>query len=198
MLKTSNKKNLFFVQFLVNTNSYEKNSTLNFFFSKKIASHRFNLLKINKKSNNRQQLKFNPYEMPIKLLFSTKHELLFLFFNKIFFFKFFLYSFFSKGASCKFNYFYQILNYFNFTFVRNSDILINHNNFLPTKFFFLLIKKKIIQIFNHNKFDYLLTPLYNTILIRFLENISGKKIFLKFYSFVGNILNFDEKLTCII
>ena len=72
------------------------------------------------------------------------------------------------------------------------------NNFLPNKFFFTLIKKKIIKIFNHKKFNSSIAPFYANTLLRFLENISGKKIFVKFHSFVGNVLTFDEKLTCLL
>jgi hypothetical protein len=153
----------------------------------------------NKSKNSRSNFNvasyFNKY---INFFISNQKEFLIFFFHKILFFKFFVYLYFSKKYVSKLNYFYKILNYFNLHFIKNDNPVINVNNFLPTKSFFLLIKKKIFKILNHNKFNYSIAPFYNNTLIRFLENMSGKKILIKFFSFIGNTLNFTEKLTCVV
>ena len=128
----------------------------------------------------------------------NQREILIFFFNKIIFFKFFIYTHFNHRNVSKSNYFYKIFNYFSANSLETVFKSAKVNNFLPNKFFFMLIKKKIIKIFNHNKFNSSIAPFYANTLLRFLENISGKKILIKFYSFVGNVLTFDEKLTCLL
>jgi hypothetical protein len=201
-IKFKRNNTFLFFKYLLYSNVFD----FNFFFTNKFfednAHYNTYLFKIKKNFKNFKNFKFVPLlfnnNKYITFFAYTQYEFLIFFFNKILFFKYFIYLYFFKKHVSKLNYFYKILNKFNSCFNKNNNPILNVNNFLPTKFFFLLIKKKFIKVFKHDKFNCTIAPFYNNTLIRFLENISGKKIFIKFYSFVGDILNFHEKLICII
>ena len=73
-----------------------------------------------------------------------------------------------------------------------------NNNISPNSSFFYIFKKKILQVFNYNKFPVITSIWYYHTLVKFLEFCSGKKVFLKFYTFLNNNLNFFEKAQCLI
>jgi hypothetical protein len=61
----------------------------------------------------------------------------------------------------------------------------------------LIIKKKIIKIFENKKLIYNPAKWYNYTLIRFLETCSGKKIFFKMFTFLNKNLTQIEITRCL-
>lgn len=130
------------------------------------------------------------------LFFFNKIEFLIFFFLKPIFFKFF----FSKNFS---NY---VLDYKlkNFLTYQNSDNFFYNNNYnlntnlTPASSFFYILKKKMLQVFNYDKFPITTSIWFYETLIKFLEYCSGKKINLNLYTFLHNNLNFSEKSQCIL
>jgi len=130
------------------------------------------------------------------LFFFNQTEFLIFFFLNPTFFKFF----FSKNFS---NYIFDF-KLKNFLTYQNSDNFfynINFNlnsNLTPTSFFFYILKKKMLQVFNYDKFPITTSIWFYETLIKFLEYCSGKKINLNLYTFLRNNLNFYEKSQCIL
>lgn len=124
-------------------------------------------------------------------------ETLSLLFFKPLILKFFLYTYYNKKCAslARFNSTLpSIVNKFLF-YSRNS--LANFSNLNPDKNFIFFIKKRVIKIFNYQKFSISVTPWYFNSLVRFMEYCSGKKVYLKFYNFLNNYLDFVEKSRCL-
>jgi len=101
-----------------------------------------------------------------------------------------VYSFFSKTAVLPL---LKDLTRFNFssriTFYQNS-------NLWPSSIFKYAVRRKILKEFTYNKFLPNVTMWYYNTLIRFMENCSGKKVYLKFNPFIENSLTFSDLARC--
>ena len=101
-----------------------------------------------------------------------------------------VYSFFSKTAVLPL---LKDLTRFNFssriTFYQNS-------NLWPSSIFKYAVRRKILKVFTYNKFLPNVTMWYYNTLIRFMENCSGKKVYLKFNPFIENSLTFSDLARC--
>lgn len=186
--KFFNKKNKFNK---FNNKFFLKNINTHFNFSKNFLPHpqityKKNFLKL-KSVFNISNNKF------LNLFYKfNKFEIIILFFFKPLFLKFITLSLNSQ----KFNY-NNIISYVNNYFFYSSNNIFFSNNILPNEKFFYIIRKKMLKTFNYNKFSTITSVWkYNT-LIRFLEFCSGKKIYLKFNTFLNNNLNFYEKTQCL-
>jgi hypothetical protein len=139
----------------------------------------------------------NPFSYKLNSYFNfNKFEILTYFFSNIFFFKYNIISnkkfdFFFNSKSFKktlFNLidsiFYSVENKFYF------------NNLIPNFNFNFIFKKKIIKIFSYTKFTSSAFSWQYNAIVRFLEFCSGKKVCLKFFNFIKNTLNFNEKSQC--
>lgn len=78
-------------------------------------------------------------------------------------------------------------------FYLNSRVsLIRSSNLWPSSSFSFTVKKRLLKILKFDKFSSNVTLWYYNTLVRFLENCSGKKVFLKFNPFVENSLPFTD------
>lgn len=150
---------------------------------------------LHKNNNTQVQNYFNLNKKNYKIfrLFSKIEMLSFFFFKPLFF-----------KSSLIFNFSdFLINNVFNL-YKLKTDLLFNkntfffYNNLIPCNCFNYIIKKKIIKTFDHGKISNNLATWYHETLIRFLENYSGKKVYLKIFPFLNNNLNFFEKAQCLL
>jgi len=182
------------------SNSLKKNKILLQPFSQPLISNNFNYT-----INYKKSFSNSPYKSIFSsklsnyfdnLFFFNQTEFLIFFFLNPTFFKFF----FSKNFS---NYIFDF-RLKNFLTYQNSDNFfynINFNlnvNLTPASSFFYIFKKKMLQVFNYDKFPITTSIWFYETLIKFLEYCSGKKINLNLYTFLHNNLNFYEKSQCIL
>jgi len=79
----------------------------------------------------------------------------------------------------------------------NSRVnIFKSSNIYPSTSLNFTIKRKVLKIFSYNKFSPNITMWYYNTLIRFIENCSGKKCFLKFNPFIDNCLTFSDIARC--
>jgi len=79
----------------------------------------------------------------------------------------------------------------------NSRVNVFQNsNIFPSSSLNFSIKRKVLKIFSYNKFSPNITMWYYNTLVRFIENCSGKKCFLKFNPFIDNCLTFSDIARC--
>ena len=71
-----------------------------------------------------------------------------------------------------------------------------NSNIYPSHSLNFNIKRKVLKVFSYNKFSPNITMWYYNTLIRFIENCSGKKCFLKFNPFIENCLTFSDVARC--
>lgn len=71
-----------------------------------------------------------------------------------------------------------------------------NSNIYPSHSLNFNIKRKVLKVFSYNKFSPNVTMWYYNSLIRFIENCSGKKCFLKFNPFIENCLTFSDVARC--
>jgi hypothetical protein len=147
-----------------------------------------NFFNFSKKIKNTENLKFVP--IIEHLLFLTNNTL---------FFKFF-FSIYDNNVN-------KNINFFNFfessitTFTSNFLFFSLHKKFkttniLPFDNFSFLIKKYVIKSFNFQKFPYDSSPWHCNTIIKFLEFVSGKKVYINYFTFINNTLTFYEKSRC--
>jgi len=72
----------------------------------------------------------------------------------------------------------------------------SNSNILPSQHFNYSIRRKLFKLFKFHKFSINVTMWYYNMLIRFMENCSGKKVYLKFNPFVENSLGFSDIARC--
>jgi hypothetical protein len=131
------------------------------------------------------------------LFFFNKIEFLVFFFLKPTFFKFFFSkNFFNSIFNYKIKNFLTYQNLDNFFYNNNSFNL--NNNLSPSSSFFYILKKRMLQVFNYDKFPITTSIWFYETLIKFLEYCSGKKVNLNLYTFLHNNLNFFEKSQCVL
>jgi len=79
----------------------------------------------------------------------------------------------------------------------NSRInIFNKSNLVSSSIFKYTVKRKLLKIVNFHKFSSNIIMWYYNILIRFIENCSGKKVYLKFNPFIENALSFTDIARC--
>lgn len=66
------------------------------------------------------------------------------------------------------------------------------SNLLPAHMFQFTIRRRLLKLFKFYKFNVNIVMWYYTMLIRFMENCSGKKVCLKFNPFIENLLPFSD------
>jgi len=71
-------------------------------------------------------------------------------------------------------------------------------NLSPYPTFFHLIEKRLLRIVSTIKFRPNTTPWHFNTMVRFFEFCTGKKVVIRLFSFISNILTFDEKSRCLI
>ncbi len=71
-----------------------------------------------------------------------------------------------------------------------------NSNLWPATMFKYTVKRKLLKMFNYYKFLPNVTMWYYNMLIRFMENCSGKKVYLKFNPFIENSLTFSDIARC--
>lgn len=160
--KNLNKEFFFFLKNQI------KNNNSNFFLFKnfyKIQSHSF-------------VFKFN---------FSK--NLIFFFFQPLFFKYFFLFNF-KSHKSCFLDFVFQ-------TIKNNKNLLINYNNLFFNKKIVSSSLKKFTDFFIKNKLEQYFSFFSNLTLLRFLEYYSQKKILLKFDPFILKNLNEEDTIRCL-
>ena len=89
-----------------------------------------------------------------------------------------------------------LLNSLNKTLFNSRDNFFSKSNILPVSIFKYSIKRRLLKIINFHKFSINVTMWYYNILIRFMENCSGKKVYLKFNPFIENSLPFSDVARC--
>lgn len=88
-----------------------------------------------------------------------------------------------------------LLNLNSSLFGSTSHPILN-SNLLVTKSFSFSIQRRILKIFSYDKFSPNVTMWYYNTLIRFIENCTGKKVFVKFNPFIENSLTFNDLARC--
>ncbi len=114
---------------------------------------------------------------------------------------FFKLSSFNKNST----YFNNSLMYFNrsnlFYFIKNNFFYSNKSslfftNIIPSLKFFHVLKKKILKIFDYNKYPSDSASWHYNTIIRFIEFCTGKKACFRLHPFLNNQLDVMEKLRC--
>ena len=162
----------------------------------------FQLNKLKKKSkivqkfNSKSILNFNFFS---NFNIFNKFELIILFFFKSFFLKylFFNSNIFNKNNILK-NKISNFLTFFKDFFFYSKRNFFFLNNLIPNTNFNYIIKKKMLKIFNYSKFPTITILWQYSSFVRFIEFCSGKKVFLNFFNFLVNKLNFSEKAQCLL
>lgn len=186
------KLSCYFSFFKKKVNKFQKNSNFEFILNN---NNFFYSIKNNFFKNNKIFNYYKPRIFKINNFWMfSKLEFLFFFFFKPLFFKFFFVSKLPFNPLCNF----LILANFKNNFFNFNNKFIANTNLISNKNFDYILKKKIIKIFDHDKISLNTTLWYNETLIRFLENCSGKKIYLKVFSFLNNNLDFFEKTQCLL
>lgn len=90
----------------------------------------------------------------------------------------------------------SVVNDLNKRFFNSRINIFNKSNLIPSSIFKYTIKRKLLKIVNFHKFSSNVIMWYYNILIRFMENCSGKKVYLKFNPFIENALSFTDIARC--
>ena len=88
-----------------------------------------------------------------------------------------------------------LLNNFFFS---NRLTYLKKTNLIPLTYFNFCLQKKILKIVNFAKFRPNVVMWYYVTLVRFLESLTGKKIYLKVNPFLINELTFSDKARCVL
>lgn len=82
----------------------------------------------------------------------------------------------------------------NFFYFQNDNLF--KTNLMANYVLFHVIKKKILKMFNYDKFSPISTPFHIESIIRFFQYCTGKKILFKINPFLGSNLSYYEKARC--
>lgn len=88
------------------------------------------------------------------------------------------------------------LDKFNTFFFNDRINILNKTNVWPSSSFSFTVKRRLLKVFSFHKFSLNVTIWYYHTLLRFLENCTGKKAFLKFNPFIDNSLTFTDLARC--
>jgi len=89
-----------------------------------------------------------------------------------------------------------LLTDFNKYLFNSRDNIFLKTNLIPTTILRYTIRRKLLKIINFHKLSSNIIMWYYNILIRFIENCSGRKVFLKFNPFIENALTFSDLARC--
>ena len=81
-------------------------------------------------------------------------------------------------------------------FFGNKVNIYNTSNLIPRDHLSYHIKHKVLKLFKFHKFSKNVVMWYYTMLIRFMEFCSGKKIYIKFNPFLENYLTLSDAARC--
>ena len=182
-------------------NNYYQTSQLMPNFNKTPNLNNYNFLKIIKNTSKSffylKSYKYSKFYKQFNI--SCNLDLIFLFYFKPLFFKYFFY-FITKTTNKLFKVLSLLENnlYLKDFFFYSENNSIFSNNILPNSKFNYVLKKKMLKIFNYSKFPTITTIWHYNTLIRFLEFCSGKKVFIKFFNFLITNLSFSEKAQCLL
>ncbi len=184
----------YYYLFFKNKKSLLTNNRIMFQLKQPIATETVRTFMYKAKKNN-----FNFAKALNNFNIFNKFELILLFFFKSFFNKyiFFNVNTLNKNNILK-NKISNFLTFFKDFFFYSKKNIFFLNNLIPDNNFNYVIKKKILKIFNYCKFPTITIFLHYFSLVRFIEFCSGKKVLLKFFNFIVNKLNFNEKAQCLI
>ena len=127
-------------------------------------------------------------------LFFTNTNLLGYVFTNSLLFK---YLFSSVLLNPKFSSSTLVLNLNNSLF-SGSNSLFQKSNLLPSHVFNYKLKRRVLKAFTYDTFSPNVTMWYYHTIIRFVENCTGKKVYLKFNPFIENSLTFNDLSRCYI
>lgn len=127
----------------------------------------------------------------------NRFEALCLFFFKPLFFKY-IYLLNNNFKLTPLSSFNNLNLFFNNNFFYSKNTNFFNNNLIPDYSFSYILKKKMLKVFNYSKFPTITSIWHYNSLTRFLEFISGKKVYIKFNTFLNNFLDFSEKAQCLL
>jgi hypothetical protein len=195
LLKLSNfnkSDNLF--ESVFDTNLSKSTSIRN--FKKKIL--------LNNVTDNKKLIKSNNSKftniLDNNLILTRNTDLLFTFFENTTLYKYLNFnnnlSYFNYNKTINKNNNLSVVNDLNKQFFNSRVSIFNKSNLIPSTIFKYTVKRKLLKIVNFHKFSSNIIMWYYNILIRFMENCSGKKVYLKFNPFIENSLSFTDIARC--
>ena len=154
-----------------------------------------------KKPSNITKVKnnfINTFDTSLILLRSV--DLLFNFFGSVILYKYLIFNnnlfYFNYSKNINKNNNLAVINDLNKYFFNSRINVFNKSNLIPSNIFKYVIKRKLLKIVNFDKFSSNIIMWYYNILIRFMENCSGRKVYLKFNPFIENSLSFNDIARC--
>jgi len=172
-----------------------------FYFKSKFDKVEINSIKritnnFNRKANHAAFSVFSFYNLFHAI---PTNEIFFFLQSKPFLFKYLINSInfkFENNVSFFFKIFSDNLIYYLNKYFFYSKKNIYFSNVVPSPVFIYDFKKYVIRSFNFQKFQYSTIPWHHCALINFLEYCSGKKIYINFFNFLSNTLDYTEQLRC--
>jgi len=154
-----------------------------------------------KKPSNITKVKnnfINTFDTSLILLRNV--DLLFNFFGNVTLYKYLIFNnnlfYFNYNKNINKNNNLALINDLNKYFFNSRINVFNKSNLIPSNIFKYVIKRKLLKIVNFDKFSSNIIMWYYNILIRFMENCSGRKVYLKFNPFIENALSFNDIARC--
>jgi len=154
-----------------------------------------------KKPSNITKVKnnfINTFDTSLILLRNV--DLLFNFFGNVTLYKYLIFNnnlfYFNYNKNINKNTNLALINDLNKYFFNSRINVFNKSNLIPSNIFKYVIKRKLLKIVNFDKFSSNIIMWYYNILIRFMENCSGRKVYLKFNPFIENALSFNDIARC--
>jgi len=157
-----------------------------------------NLVDVKKLIKQSKNKFINTFDTSLILLRNV--DLLFNFFGNTLLYKYLIFnnnlSYFNYNKNINKNNNLAVINDLNKYFFNSRINIFNKSNLIPSNIFKYTIKRKLLKIVNFHKFSSNIIMWYYNILIRFIENCSGKKVYLKFNPFIENSLSFNDIARC--
>ena len=159
---------------------------------------------LNNVTDNKKLIKSNNSKftniLDNNLILTRNTDLLFTFFENTTLYKYLNFnnnlSYFNYNKTINKNNNLSVVNDLNKQFFNSRVNIFNKSNLIPSTIFKYTIKRKLLKIVNFHKFSSNIIMWYYNILIRFMENCSGKKVYLKFNPFIENSLSFTDIARC--
>jgi len=159
---------------------------------------------LNNVTDNKKLIKSNSSKftniLDNNLILTRNTDLLFTFFENTTLYKYLNFnnnlSYFNYNKIINKNNNLSVVNDLNKQFFNSRVNIFNKSNLIPSNIFKYTIKRKLLKIVNFHKFSSNIIMWYYNILIRFMENCSGKKVYLKFNPFIENSLSFTDIARC--
>jgi hypothetical protein len=82
-------------------------------------------------------------------------------------------------------------------FFYNRFRKMSFTNLFPNYNFYSIILKKFLRVLNRIRFATRFVPFYNNAIIRFLEFCSGKRVLIKYFTFLPQLLTLPERARCL-